>query len=130
MVLKAQVKSVGQFENRQKKDNPQETYLFLPVVFKVGTHTIYRVDQMTGQVSQQDGDDDLAKQFIGTDAQTIANLNLQVGEVVNLNTTWIVNQYGRTEINVLGVWRDQPNQQATHQPGAQAPQPGQGGSPW
>lgn len=127
MVLKAQVKTIGQFENRQKKDNPQETYLFLPVVFKVGTHVLYRVNQMTGQVAQQEGDDELAKQFIGTDAQEVANLGLQVGEVVNLNTTWTVNQYGRTEINVLGVWRDQPQQ--SPQPGA-APQPGQGNSPW
>lgn len=112
MVLKAQVKTVGQFENRQKKDNPNETYLFLPVTFKVGTHVIYRVNQMTGQVAQQEGDDELAKQFIGTDAREVANLGLQVGEMVNINTVWAVNQYGRTEINVIGVWRDQPQQQA------------------
>lgn len=118
MILKAQVKTVGTFENRPKKDNPNETYLFLPVTFKVGTHTQYHVNQMTGQVQQSEGEDILAKQFIGTDAQEVANLALQVGEVVNISTSWSVNQYGRTEINVLGVWRDQPQQPA--------PQPGFG----
>lgn len=77
---------------------------------------------MTGQVAQQEGDDDLAKQFIGSDAQEVANLGLKVGEMVNINTVWTTNQYGRTEINVIGVWRDQPQQQG-------APQQ-QGNAPW
>ena len=121
MRIKAQVKSVGQFTNEMKKDGTG-TYLALPVTFKVGENKRYVVvDQNTGQTELRTYDELILHRFIGQNAQNVANLNLQLGEIVEIDLRFDVNnQYIRTDVSVTGVLRAQPQG---------APQQ-QGNAPW
>lgn len=116
MQIKAQVKSIGAFTQELKKDGTG-TYLALPVTFKIGENKRFVVvDQNTGQTEQRVYDEMIFNRFIGQAAQRVADLQLQQGEMVNIDVQFTINtQYNRTDVDVRNVAR--PQQQGAHQPG-------------
>lgn len=101
----AKIVAMTPMESRQKKDG-SGTYEYMdlsmqPYDFNKQPMVHELFDRFTGQKKQYA--DIICHKVFRDDAKALAAANYQIGEVVQLDISIRVNQYGNTEVSVLNI---------------------------